>query len=242
MEAIRKEPPFGIFRDNYFITGAPIGETPTRTNADAKFQISFKHRLTDRVLPFGTYLFLTYTQKSFWDIYQESSPFAETNYNPGLGLGKLFFQNGKLDAFILFQLEHESNGLPTESSRSWNSVSVNYLKFVNNALLVGLKVWLPFGYTTDNDDLIQYIGYQEFTAHWRITNRLLLDVQARKAADWNRRGSLQTGLSYQVNKNANQYLYLQWWQGYAESLIIYEQSSSMLRFGITIKPVFPSYY
>ena len=90
IEAIRREPPFGIFKDNYFITGAPIGEEPTRYNADAKFQISFKHRLTDRVLPFGTYLFLTYTQKSFWDIYQESSPFAETNYNPGLGLGRVY--------------------------------------------------------------------------------------------------------------------------------------------------------
>jgi phospholipase A1 len=242
MEAIRREPPFGIFKDNYFITGAPIGEEPTRYNADAKFQISFKHRLTERVLPFGTYLFLTYTQKSFWDIYQESSPFAETNYNPGLGLGRLIFREGTLDAFVLLQLEHESNGMPPERSRSWNSLSVSYLKFVDQALLVGLKVWYPFGYTTDNDDLIQYLGYQEITAHWRITPRLLLDAQLRKAAAWNDRGSIQAGLSYKIASDANQYLYIQWWQGHAESLIAYQQATSTLRFGITIKPVYPNYY
>ncbi|MEM6841506.1 MAG: phospholipase A [Bacteroidota bacterium] len=241
-EAFRKEPPFGIFKDNYFITGAPIGETPTRMNADAKFQISFKHRLTDRKLPFGTYLFLTYTQKSFWNIYQESSPFEETNYNPGLGLGKLLFRNGKLDGIALLQVEHESNGLPPENSRSWNSLSVSYLKFATDNLPVGLKVWLPFGYTKDNEDLMEYIGYQELTANWRITDRLLFDAQLRKSADWNNRGSLQLGLSYKIDLDANQHLYLQWWQGYAESLIEYEQVSSMLRLGIAIKPPFPDYY
>lgn len=121
-------------------------------------------------------------------------------------------------------------------------MAIDYLKFVNDALLVGLKVWLPFGYTTDNDDLIQYLGYQEVTAYWRITQRLLLDAQLRKAAAWNDRGSIQAGLSYKISKNANQYLYLQWWQGYAESLIAYQQKSSILRLGITIKPVYPNYY
>ncbi|WKN42600.1 phospholipase A [Tunicatimonas pelagia] len=241
-EAFQQEPPFGIFKDNYFITGAPIGETPNRMNADAKFQISFKHRLIDRKLPFGTYLFLTYTQKSFWNIYQESSPFAETNYNPGLGLGKLQFRNGKLGGIALLQVEHESNGLPPESSRSWNSLSVNYLKFATDDLLVGLKAWLPFGYTKDNEDLMEYIGFQELTAHWRVANRLLFDVQLRKAAAWNNRGSLQAGMSYKIDSEANQYLYIQWWQGYAESLIEYEQVSSMLRLGIAIKPPFPDYY
>lgn len=241
-KTIDQQPSFGIYKDNYFITGAPIGETPNQSNADAKFQISFRHRVTNRTLPFGTYLFLTYTQKSFWDIYEESSPFAETNYNPGVGLGKLLFRKGKLDALILLHLEHELNGLPSENSRSWNTVALSYQKLVSDALLFGMKLWLPYGYTVDNEDLIDYLGYQELTMNWRVGERLIIDAQLRKAAAWNDRGSLQAGISYRPFQENNQYLYVQWWQGYAESLIDYQELSSMIRIGVTIKPVYPNYY
>jgi alkylhydroperoxidase/carboxymuconolactone decarboxylase family protein YurZ len=41
---------------------------------------------------------LTYTQKSFWDIYQDSYPFADNNYNPGLALAKpIVVERGKYE-------------------------------------------------------------------------------------------------------------------------------------------------
>ena len=59
-------PPFGIYKDNYIVTGSSFsGGKLTKNNSDAKFQISIRHRLIKGVLPFHTYLFLTYTQKSF---------------------------------------------------------------------------------------------------------------------------------------------------------------------------------
>ena len=51
-------PYFTLFRDNYFILGTTIGQRPTRTNSDVKFQISIAQRLTKSTLPFNTYLFL----------------------------------------------------------------------------------------------------------------------------------------------------------------------------------------
>ena len=82
---LKKAPSFTIFQDNYFLTGIPLNEEATKNSADAKFQISFKQRLTNAELPFNTYMFLTYTQKSFWNIYKKSSPIIETNYKPEIG-------------------------------------------------------------------------------------------------------------------------------------------------------------
>lgn len=46
-------PPFGIYKDNYFVTGSSFsGGKLTKNNSDAKFQISIRHRLIKGVLPF----------------------------------------------------------------------------------------------------------------------------------------------------------------------------------------------
>lgn len=62
-------PAFTIYKDNYIITGTDFsGGKINKYNSDAKFQISLRHRLYKRMLPWRVYLFFTYTQKSFWDI------------------------------------------------------------------------------------------------------------------------------------------------------------------------------
>ena len=105
---IDREPPFGIYKDNYFVTGSSFSHGgPNKYNSDAKFQISLRYRLIQGVLPYNTYLFLTYTQKSFWEIYRKSKPFSDNNYNPTLGLGNLLRKNGKAvgDAAIRTRIE-----------------------------------------------------------------------------------------------------------------------------------------
>ncbi len=61
-------PAFGIYKENYFITGIPLNTTINKTTADVKFQVGIRHRLTNSELPFNTFLYFTYTQKSFWQI------------------------------------------------------------------------------------------------------------------------------------------------------------------------------
>src|SRR5436190_9697256 len=85
---ISKSPAFTIYRDNYFIAGTTLQETPTEYNSDVKFQVSFKQRLTNKPGWFGFYPYLTYSQKTFWNIFVSSSPFAESNYNPSLFMAK----------------------------------------------------------------------------------------------------------------------------------------------------------
>ena len=62
------QPYFGLYKDNYFIFGPPVGPKPTRENTNIKFQISIAQHLTRSTLPWGTYLYLFYTQKCFWNV------------------------------------------------------------------------------------------------------------------------------------------------------------------------------
>ncbi|MFR3215992.1 MAG: phospholipase A [Dysgonomonas mossii] len=81
LKQIDNMPAFGIYRDNYFTTGVPLNQSINKNTADALFQVSIRHRLTKSRLPFNTFLYLTYTQKSYWDIYDKSAPFRDNNYN-----------------------------------------------------------------------------------------------------------------------------------------------------------------
>ena len=57
------QPYFGLYKDNYFIFGPAIGPKISKHNTNVKFQISISQRLTRSTLPWGTYLYLFYTQK-----------------------------------------------------------------------------------------------------------------------------------------------------------------------------------
>jgi len=239
---LENAPAFTIYKDNYFITGTTIGESPSKFNSDVKFQFSFKLRLQNTPVFWNSYLYLIYTQKSFWDIYQDSSPFAETNYNPGLMLAKPVFKENNLKGMVMLSLEHESNGRDSIYSRSWNYLGIHYSHHFSGKTIAGLKLFIPYG-LNDNPDLTDYTGFAEGTFTWNIfEEKLILDILGRKGKGWNTKGSLSTSLSYRPSLKRNLYWTLQWFSGYAESLINYQETTNMLRFGITIKPGFLRIY
>ena len=51
---IENGPYFGVFKDNYFIGGIPVGQKIKADNSNVKFQISVIQRLTKSKLPFDT--------------------------------------------------------------------------------------------------------------------------------------------------------------------------------------------
>ncbi|WP_281225492.1 phospholipase A [Flavobacterium aquiphilum] len=239
---ITKLPAFSIYKDNYFVTGVHLGETPTRNSMDAKFQFSFKQRLSNKPGIFGAYPYLTYTQKSFWKVYKVSSPFEESNYNPGLMLLKPVFHNDKFLGALTYGIEHESNGRDSIYSRSINMISIGFIRVFSPELIVTVKAWLPF-LLENNPSLPKYIGYTEGQLQWISYNdRFFVDVTVRKGAYWNFKGSLNLGISYKFSKKVNQLITLQWWQGYSESLIDFKSERGMLRAGFIIKPTFYRFY
>jgi len=237
---LKKAPAFTIYNDNYFLTGANLNQRINSDNADAKFQISFKQRLTSLMLPLKTYLFLTYTQKSFWDIYKFSSPFSETNYNAGIGIARPIFKNDVLIGALALKVDHESNGRDSIESRSWNFISLNYQSGITAKTSFMIQIWCP--YRVANKNLISYIGYGEARLRYIVrADKLIVDLIGRKGAvGWN--GNLSTSLSFRPFKFSNQYLTVQWWQGHAENLIRYQEYTSKVRLGLTIKPIHSIFY
>lgn len=242
-ESITNSPAFSIYKDNYFLTGVPLNHRITKFNADAKFQVSFKQRIKDKPVFWGSYLYITYTQKSFWGIYQESKPFEETNYNPGLALAKPIYKNNNFLGALWFTIEHESNGRDGDNSRSWNFVSAGYIHWFSEEFSLSLKLWYPFWYKDDNPDLMDYIGYGEATLLWNFNkDKLYLKIKGKKGADLHRHGSIVTEFSWRPFQERNIYLTAQWWLGYSESLIEYEKGVNMFRIGISLKPEFLRIY
>lgn len=239
MEQFNKQSSFGMYHDNYFTTGVPINKEISKHTADANFQISIRQRLFKNVLPFNSFLMLTYTQKSFWDIYEHSSPFSDNNYNPGLVLAKPIIRNNKLQGMALFAFEHESNGKDGLDSRSWNYLTLSGAYFYNIYFWIQAKVW--YGWLDGkNPDLFSYKGYGLLALNYKSVNdRLgasLVINPCKKAVN------TQLELIFMPNKNANQYLFIQWFQGYGESLLEYHRYSSMARLGICIRPAMRNLY
>jgi len=233
---IRNLPAFTIFGDNYFVTGTTThSDAFTAQGSDAKFEIGFKQRLYNRDLPLDVIPFVTYRQKAFWDIYQDSFPFRETNYNPTFGFTKLFFQGEEFNYSLHIAFEHESNGRDGMESRSWNFFSLAYYKPINENLNFRAKAWVPVGNLSDNEDILSYRGYFNFGITCRATQNLFVEVDIQPAYDTKLQGNVKAGLSYKISKNSNQYLYLQYFGGYSEDLIQYDNSVSNLRLGIVFK-------
>ena len=101
-------PYFTFYKDNYFSFGTAIGPKPSRANSNIKFQISIQQKLTRSTLPWGTYLYLFYTQKSFWNILEKSAPMTDLNFNPGIGWAKPFFsaRTGRYLGKMMLMFEH----------------------------------------------------------------------------------------------------------------------------------------
>ena len=147
---------FGLYKDNYFIFGPSISQKPNRENTNIKFQISIAQKLTKSTLPWGTYLYLYYTQKVFWNVLQNSMPMTDLNFNPGVGLAKPVFIKDRFIGKLTLQLEHESNGRDGEESRSWNKVTFGGSVMVDPNFIVYGKFWIPIIDGVNNKDILKY--------------------------------------------------------------------------------------
>lgn len=243
-KAFDDAPYFGLYKDNYFIFGPAIGMKPTKYNTNVKFQISISQRLTKRTLPFGSYLYLFYTQKCFWDVLRKSFPMTDLNFNPGIGLTKPLFVKDRFIGKVSLILEHESNGKAEEDSRSWNRISFAGNILIEPTMMVHGKIWIPIVDGENNRDLLDYYGLYQFgITYMTPTKRFGGSIILTKRKGWNPFNfNTVLELSYKLFNNENQYLFMQYYNGYGEGLLDYKTFKSQLRVGICIKPQFFSEY
>lgn len=223
----------------YFIAGLDAPE--------AKFQLSFKYRLATfqgepQDGPSHTLQF-AYSQRSLWNIGSESSPFYDTSYMPELmyqlaaapegtsGLSWLGLQTG---------FAHESNGRAEPTSRSMNKY------FIRSAFSIGppdgwYAVVTPTVYTyigdlDDNPDLERYRDFFDLRVVLARADKeslMFTWVPGRGLS----RGSRQLDLSVPLRISAINFatfVQLQYFDGYGESLLSYDERTSALRLGIAL--------
>lgn len=236
-------PFFGLYKDNYFALGTDPFHKPTAYNSGVKFQLSISQRLTNATLPWGTYIYLFFTEKVFWEIFQNSMPMSDLNFNPGIGWSKPFFVKERYCGKLTLILEHESNGRDGEASRSWNKVSLAGSAYVTDWLAVHAKYWIPIVDGGNNKDILKYSGIFQMGFQLNTNNRrFTLATTFVKRQGWNMNWNTNIQLGWRLNKDSNQYLFFDFYNGYGEGLLAYNQFHNRLRFGILIRPKLFSEY
>lgn len=232
-------PYFGLYKDNYFTVGTNPFRKPTGLNSDVKFQISVAIRLTENTLPWQSYIFLMYTQKTFWNVFQESMPMRDINFNPGVGWSRPFFNKDRYVGKLTLMVEHESNGRDGEASRSWNRISMYGSTMIDEWLMVHAKVWIPIIDSGNNRDILKYAGI--FQGGMVVTTP---DKEWSWGLTWVKRQGFNLNfntifeMSWRVSDKMNLNLFLQYYNGYGENLIDYNQFHNRVRVGIVFKPKF----
>ena len=234
-----RRPYFSLYKDTYFVGGTVLGGEPTIHNSDVKFQISFQQRLTKSNLPWNTYLYLFYTQKAIWNVFERSLPFHDLNFNPGVGLSRYVIMKNRLVGKFTVMLEHESNGRDGTASRSWNKLSVAGEAYISPYLMAHAKYWIPIVDGKYNRDILSYSGiYQAGFQSISYDNKWVLDMTLVKRKGWNLNFNTIVQLGYRINHNSNQFIMLQYYNGYGENMLDYNHYHSRLRIGLLIRPKF----
>ena len=244
----------------YFVAG-PLNPN-SKFQISLKYQLFGDTGDVARLVPPASDFYVAYSQTSFWDIGGDSSPFFDSSYRPEFlyqigprdpaewmpGVTRFDLQAG---------LRHESNGKAGADSRSLNIAYAGPIFTFGDPgyagaprgdgndvettsgffVAVAPRVWTYLTDMGDNPDIYQYRGYGDIrlVAGWRggfqaaFTGRIGNDFD---------KGSLQIDLTYPLEKLAvrdlGMYLHGQFFTGYGESLLEYDQSNTSFRLGVSL--------
>ena len=211
-------------------------------DSEAKLQLSIKVPLNSAdILTKNDGLYFGFTIQSWWQVYTDnlSSPFRETNYQPEIYyMTGLDWQPFGGNTGLLVGIEHQSNGQSQLLSRSWNRIYANLL-FEQNNFAFSFRSWyripedekefLLDSAGDDNPDIHKYMGYFELGMAYRYEN-FEYSFMGRNNLMSENRGAVQLGMSFPLYGHLRGFV--QYFNGYGESLIDYNYSQE--RFGIGI--------
>lgn len=205
-------------------------------NHEIKFQFSIKFPITEGLFTENSSLQFGYTNLSFWQAYndQSSSPFRETVHEPELFL---ILQNdweflGFKNRLIQLGMVHQSNGRSGSESRSWNRLYIDLI-FQKDNYYLSFKPWYRLSDVgnDDNPDIEKYLGHGEFRAAYAGNNHTV-SLMLRNNFQNPNRGALEVNWSFPMSRRAK--WFLQYFNGYGESLIDYNARSHRIGVGIAL--------
>lgn len=218
------------------------------TDSEARIQISFKYQLfgSRRVdgLPrsWRDGLHFAYSQRMFWDLGGNSSPFRNVDYQP-----ELFYltpsatlSNG-ISLSAQGGIRHESNGRDGSASRSINSIYVAPTAAIplggDYRLSIAPRLSLFVGDKSDNPDIRRYRGITGLFVEIGKDEGLRLSTSTRFNFS-SGKGALSADLSYPLPRllggGPDLYLFGQSFTGYGENLLDYDRRMTRFRIGVAL--------
>jgi len=215
------------------------------SNFEVELQISLMIKVSDNLFGLKEKYYLSYTQHSFWQLYINSSPFRETNYNPeAFVIFPISHKNAYFNIRSLkFAFAHQSNGQPdttgvvfdTNKTMGNLSKSVNYLyttvRLQRKSMTIDLKAWYRIPEelkTDDNPDLMQYTGYTSAKMTYFFGKNMLTMMGRLNFSTG--KGAVEATYSYPLIHN---YFYAKVFSGYTESLIDYDNYITKVSLGFS---------
>ena len=206
---------------------------------ELKFQISLRVPLYNQMFGGNGDLWFAYTQLSYWQAFnwKESAPFRETNYEPELGLTihTDFSLLGLRHRQLMLGFAHQSNGRDDPLSRSWNRLWASFQLDRGNFALA-FKPWyrVPADSSDDNNpDILDFAGRAELRSAYKYGDQVFsFMLRNNLRADENRSG-YELDWSFPFSKRIKGYL--QFYNGYGESLIDYDVWTRRVGAGVLVE-------
>ena len=205
---------------------------------EAQFQLSIKTPLAIGLWD-TVDIYAAYTNKSFWQVYNDNSaPFRETNHEPEAWVQ--FNPNWELWGFHnvanTFGLIHQSNGRGGTLSRSWNRVAANFMAEKGN-LAISFKPWyrIPEDLEdNDNPDITDYLGHYEIRAAYKWREHVFSVMSRNNLESGFSKGAIEISWSFPLGSYPYVKGYVQYFTGYGESLIDYNNYVNSIGVGIAL--------
>jgi phospholipase A1 len=207
---------------------------------ETEFQISFLVLASKNLFGSDFNIFLGYTQRSWWQLFNPkwSRPFRETNYAPELFARRLFSRPKKMASlnFVGYDLGfvHQSNGQSQELSRSWNRVFSRLVFTVGETIFI-TSLWyrLPEKDAGDqNPGIERYVGHGELLIRRSFGNH---DIQLRVLSGTSKLGG-ELSHSYPIANGLSTYIKVS--SGYGLSLIDYNKETQRIGIGVSLTDIF----
>lgn len=204
----------------------------------SKVQVSFKSPIVR-----GTPLYFGYTQLMFWALRDDSKPFRDLTYNPELFYRHSFKNLGFLKSVDLGLWNHTSNGKAGNESRSFDKfyVRANLEKeFPRWVMGFFIQASELYNFDEGNRNIDEFISplsvgvsfVQVFEAWVDKSEFSLQAIPGGRFAEEVYRGGYQASLSFRLGGlDIVPAFYLQYYHGYAETLLNYADKVDVFRAG-----------
>lgn len=239
----------GFYKPTYvlplYFTGSPDNTVYKNNNSNAqtlkhteiKYQLSFKVPVWKNIFNCPTSLFVAYTQLSYWQAYNHTAFFRETDYEPELffanELNRHLFSDWRL-SFVNLGAVHQSNGYGGTLERSWNRI---YLEAISSRehWMVSLKPWYVIHDHTMNEsnpNIARYLGYGEALISYKHGHQVFSFMLRNMIESGGRRSAAELTWSFPITYYIKGYV--QVFSGYGQSLIEYNHRTNSAGIGFAL--------